>query len=170
MQLLFDDSRRFEGKVIAGTGHRPDKLGGYNNAVLKRLTDLARAYLKRETPDFVISGMALGWDTALAVAAIELDLKLIAAVPFKGQESRWQKVDRDTYQHILTQCHLVEIVCSGGYSAEKMQTRNAWMVDNCNILAALWDGTKGGTGNCLEYARKQKVETHNLWKSWVKYK
>ncbi|PAD70641.1 hypothetical protein CHH83_02225 [Bacillus sp. 7586-K] len=36
-----------------------------------------------------------------------------------------------------------------------MQKRNEWMVDNSDYVIAVWDGTKGGTGNCVKYAQKQ---------------
>jgi uncharacterized phage-like protein YoqJ len=34
-----------------------------------------------------------------------------------------------------------------------MQIRNEWMVDRCDKLIAVWDGSKGGTGNCVDYAK-----------------
>lgn len=155
--------------IIAATGHRPEKLGGYSNTVRERLTDLAVAYLSRHNPTQVISGMALGWDTAIALAAIKLNIPLIAAVPFKGQESRWQLPDRERFNHILSKASDVVIVSNGGYSAAKMQVRNVWMVDHCDRLLALHDGSAGGTGNCVNYATG-KVPVDNVWKSWVKYK
>lgn len=33
--------------ILAATGHRPDKLGGYSDEVLSRLTQFADAYFKR---------------------------------------------------------------------------------------------------------------------------
>jgi uncharacterized phage-like protein YoqJ len=35
-----------------------------------------------------------------------------------------------------------------------MQDRNIWMVDHCDALIAVWDGTSGGTANCVRYAQK----------------
>jgi uncharacterized phage-like protein YoqJ len=35
-----------------------------------------------------------------------------------------------------------------------MQVRNEWMVDHCNDLLAVWDGSDGGTGNCVRYAQR----------------
>jgi len=35
-----------------------------------------------------------------------------------------------------------------------MQKRNEYMVDNADIVIAVWDGTKGGTCNCVRYAKK----------------
>jgi hypothetical protein len=79
--------------TIAATGHRPDKLvNQYDEASLARLTEFAATCLKQLAPDFVISGMALGWDQAIAEAAVSLDIPLIAEIPFPGQPSRWPVV------------------------------------------------------------------------------
>ena len=75
--------------IVAATGHRPDKLGGYGEAVRDRLIDGAMRYMEQEKPDEVISGMALGWDQAWAIAAIRLGIPLICALPFEGQFSKW---------------------------------------------------------------------------------
>jgi hypothetical protein len=32
------------------------------------------------------------------------------------------------------------------------------MVDRCDIVIAAWDGSRGGTGHCVEYARHKKKE------------
>lgn len=157
------------GLVLAGTGHRPDKLGGYGADVAKRLVDLARAALTKYHPDEVISGMALGWDTALALAAIELGIPLTAAVPFEGQERKWQPEQQDLFRAILARATNVVIVSAGGYGAWKMQVRNEWMVDRATGVLALWDGSTGGTGNCIAYARTREVEIVNLWAAWERY-
>ncbi len=34
-----------------------------------------------------------------------------------------------------------------------MDKRNKWMVDNCDLLIAVWNGTSGGTANCVNYAK-----------------
>lgn len=156
-------------KVLAGTGHRPDKLGGYGAEVSARLVDLARAALVKYQPDEVISGMALGWDTALALAAIELGIPLTAAVPFEGQERKWRPEQQEVFRAILARATTVVIVSPGGYAVWKMQVRNEWMVDRATGLLALWNGSGGGTGNCIEYARTRQVEIVNLWAAWERY-
>jgi len=156
-------------KVLAGTGHRPDKLGGYGARVSARLVDLARVVLVKHRPDEVISGMALGWDTALALAAIELGIPLTAAVPFEGQERKWRPEQQEQFRAILALATTVVIVSPGGYAVWKMQTRNEWMVDRATGVLALWNGSGGGTGNCIEYARTRHVEIVNLWAAWERY-
>ena len=41
------------------------------------------------------------------------------------------------------------------YKPYLMQKRNQYMVDKANNLIAVWDGTSGGTGNCIKYAQSQ---------------
>lgn len=156
--------------VICGTGHRPNKLGGYGPDVFARLVDLATKAIKKYQPSSVISGVALGWDMALASAAIDLGVPFTAAVPFEGQETRWPETNRSIYRQSLSKATKVVYVCDPGYAAWKMQRRNEWMVDNASLVLALWDGSPGGTGNCAEYAHRIAKPVVNLWESWIKYK
>lgn len=156
--------------VVAGTGHRPEKLGGHSEQIHQRLRDLARAALIHYGPSKVISGMALGWDTALAEAALDLGIPLVAAVPFAGQESRWPAASQERYRAILARATEVVIVSMGSYGVWKMQVRNEWMVDRCDKLLTLWDGSEGGTGNCVAYAKRVQREMAHLWSTWLKYR
>lgn len=42
----------------------------------------------------------------------------------------------------------------GRYNPYKLQIRNEYMVDNADVVIAVWDGSKGGTCNCVNYAKK----------------
>lgn len=109
-----------------------------------------------------ISGMAIGADTLYAAAVLRAklmgrdDIRLIAAVPFEGQDSKWPPSSCKIYRGILNQADHVEYVCPPGYAAWKMQKRNEWMVDRAeHEVLGLWDGrNKGGTWNCIQYARR----------------
>lgn len=102
--------------------------------------------------------MALGVDQIAASAAIELDIPFIAAVPFLGQEKMWPTQSQDFYNLLISAAEDVVIVCDGDYSPQKMQTRNKWMVDKCDVLIAVFDGTPGGTKNCVDYAISKEKE------------
>lgn len=158
--------------IIAGTGHRPDKLPvpgvePYSVAHLDRLTEFAMHALL-EYPDLrkVLSGMAQGWDMALARAAIKLGIPLHAAVPFKGFEARWPTDAQRMYHLTLGQAQHVTIVSPGGFTAHKLQVRNEFLVKQSYLLLALWDGTSGGTANCLDFAAEWGREHRNLWPDW----
>lgn len=149
--------------IIAATGHRPNKLGGYSPHAFNRLCDVARAYLMEKRPQGVISGLALGWDQAWAITALELSIPVHAAIPFEGQESQWPESSRLFWAGIVGECTSVTFVCEPGYAAWKMQKRNEWMVERCHRVAALWDGSSGGTGNCIAFARDFPRPIDNLW-------
>jgi hypothetical protein len=156
-----------EPRIYSGTGHRPDELGGYGEDTMEKLTDFAVSILPTWEPDKIISGMALGWDQALARAAHLLGFPWIAAVAFKGQESIWPKASQIAFHDLLSKATEVVIVCEGGYEPWKLQKRNEWMVDHCTDILALWNGVRdGGTYNCIEYARKVGRPVHNLWPGW----
>lgn len=161
--------------IIAGTGHRPKSLrigalDGYHPAVLSRLTDLARAALQRRAPTLTISGMALGWDTALVQASLDLGIPFDAYLPFAGQELRWPAPAQRRYHELLARARRVVIVSEGGYDVEKMHIRNERMVDDSDFLLALWDGfPKGGTFRCVEYAIQVNRAHDNLWRFWIRH-
>jgi uncharacterized phage-like protein YoqJ len=151
--------------IIAGTGHRPDKLGGYENRTRLALGGLATEYLAQKRPDLVISGMALGWDQALAGAAVALEIPFLAIIPFEGQERKWPEDARARYKRLLAAATEV-IVISPWPSTKAMQLRNEAMVDRCDRVVALWDGSWGGTFNCVKYAEKKRVPIDHLWDRW----
>lgn len=154
--------------IVAATGHRPEKVGGYSDAAFNHLVLLAKQHLRTERPREMIVGMALGWDQAVAQACVDLDIPYTAAVPFEGQEELWPVASRSKYKRLLTWASRVEIVTER-YTmpvARALQVRNEWMVDRCETVLALWDGTFGGTHNCILYAEKQRRPIVNLWEKF----
>jgi uncharacterized phage-like protein YoqJ len=147
-------------KFLGATGHRPNKLGDCTG-----LTEFAKHQM-RDYIGPVISGMAQGWDTAWALAALDLGLQLTAAVPFPGQDDGWRPGDRALYRHILSRCVLVKII-KPMYEVGVYQRRNEWMVDHSFKMVALWNGTRGGTANCIRYAERRKVPVVNLWDEYI---
>lgn len=152
--------------IIAATGHRPPKLGGYGADVRRALEALAFEYLMRQRPTSVISGMALGWDQAFAIAACQYGIPFTAAVPFEGQHLRWPIESQRRFEWLLSKAAVVKII-SDHLSNHTMQARNEWMVDQANKMCALWDGSFGGTFNCLRYAKKVQRPVDNLWSRWI---
>jgi uncharacterized phage-like protein YoqJ len=158
--------------TVAGTGHRPDRLGlGYDAKSEELLTDFAAIQLGKlrlSAPlNRVISGFAQGWDQALARAAICLDIPVTAAIPFAGQEAKWPAVAQADYQRLLEKCERVVVVSEGPYAAWKFTKRDEFMVDNAHHILALYD-EKGnsGTGITVAYAATKEKSVTNLWKAW----
>ena len=104
----------------------------------------------------LISGMALGIDTLFAEIAINMKFPFIAAIPCWEQDKVWPVKSKELYGNLLANklCNIYQVY-SGPYNNSCMQLRNQWMVDNCDLLIAVWDGTPGGTANCVKYAEAQ---------------
>lgn len=148
--------------IVAATGHRPDKIGGYDYYAPQRvwIREQLRTALVDLHADKTISGMALGVDQDFAQVSIELAIPFVAAMPFIGQEDRWPESSRKYFDWLLERADEVVIVSPGGYGAFKMQIRNKWLVDNSDALVAVWDGSSGGTGNCMTYAKDVNAFVH----------
>lgn len=154
--------------ILAATGHRPDKLGGYNSTLSVLRTDLIMDWMETRAVERGITGMALGWDQDFALACYELGIPYTAAVPFEGQESQWPQKSRLIYNWLMNRAADIVVVSPGAYNAGKMLARNVWMVDECTHLLALYDGTQGGTQHCLKYAREWEKPVVNLWDVYMK--
>jgi uncharacterized phage-like protein YoqJ len=151
-------------KTWCFTGHRPNKLYGYdrNNAGNLQLCFAIRDAVKylhlTHGIDTFISGMALGWDIWAALEVLELKetypIKLICVIPCKGHSDKFQNFDKLLYNVIISKADYIHNVTGIKYFPQCMQIRNEWMVNNSNGQIAGWDGTKGGTFNCIQYANK----------------
>lgn len=148
-------------KMILGiTGHRPNKLGGYNNKTNRSAAIKANLFVffKSQKPEWLVSGMALGVDQWAVEVALELGIKVKAFIPCAGQEKLWPAKAQEEYHELLAQ-----IVLAGGnviqlsndpYRKELMHARNGSIVEVADTMLAVWDGSPGGTGNCVWQAKK----------------
>lgn len=152
-------------RIISGTGHRPPKLGGYSDVVFNNLVELCELFIEIKSPDKIISGVALGFDLALATASVNKKIPFIAAIPCRNQSYRWNKEDQLKYKDLLNKSYDQKII-SENYTNTCMQERNVWMIDNSNEVVALFDGSSGGTKNCILYAETKNVPIFNMWSIW----
>lgn len=143
---------------VSITGHRPEKI---QNPLLvqKRLQEAyedLRAYR-------VIQGMAAGVDLWSAREAFLANIPFICAVPWRGHAPR--KIDSVAYAMALKNAEEVHYVNDAeDYPGPWVyQQRNEWMVDRADTVIAVWDGgEKGGTWNCVRYARKKGVPIYRI--------
>jgi uncharacterized phage-like protein YoqJ len=157
------------------TGHRPPKTGGYDNdnPIMRNIRDWLRVRVGMAYEAGIrtfISGMALGVDQVAAEVVLEYksagcdDIKLVAAVPFDGQECRWPVASQRYYTRLIQLADECVVVCAGGYAAWKMQVRNKWMVDRSRLVLAVWDGSLGGTANAVHYAYTREPRKPVVWR------
>lgn len=147
------------------TGHRPDKLAGYNVNVpfYDRLRHRLIRIIERSLDNYEIvechSGMALGADTVWAQAIVECQqkygtnrIRFIADIPDMKQSSHWiSKADRDRWKELVDQADEVRQYAHqnvGKSYAYILNQRNIGMIKACDILIAVYNGdATGGTAN-----------------------
>lgn len=148
---------------ICITGHRPDKLWGYN--IMTRnyiaLKNKFKELLVKYECDELYDGMALGTDMVCAMAAIELrnegyNIKLHCAIPCKNHSSLWNDDDKMLYDSIIKQADMVTLVTDSVYTGSYLlKKRNEFMVDNTEQVIAVWNGSASGTSSCINYAKRK---------------
>ncbi len=155
--------------TICFTGHRPKGVPwGYNENAQSCLK--FKRYMKElliqkidEGYTYFIVGMALGIDMIVAEILLELkgeyDIIIECAIPCLNQESRWIKHQQIRYMDILNKCEKITYVSNIEYTNECMQKRNEYMVDNSDLVVAVWNGTPSGTLNTINYAKSKNKNT-----------
>lgn len=155
--------------VLGVSGHRPQRLGGYTDRAFELLVAVAIEHIVRIAPQQVITGMALGWDQAVAEACVRRRIPFWAAVPFRGQESQWPAASQGKYHGLLHHAQGITVVSEGGYSPDKMMARNKWIVDHSTQLLVCWDGVednRGGTFHAVRVTRQQNKPIVNAYPDW----
>lgn len=150
--------------IVGVTGHRGVKQEP------GELDRFARLFVALSGAEKIISGMALGWDMAVAKAALDLDVPLIAAVPFPQQADQWAMADRVQWLRCLNAAETVNI---GGpcFDTRLYLDRNKWIVDHSSRLGALYDGRGyGGTRHCVLYAEAEGCRVDPLWDRWQRFR
>ena len=145
------------GKATAVTGHRPQHLSGsQRDWIIQELDRL----IEKMQPSWGITGMALGVDTWYAEACLRAGVPFHAYVPFTGQEQRWRADDKTRYWQLLEKAEVVQVICDPPVTdqdaIQAMFARNEAMVDDAEVLIAVWNGKRsGGTFGCYNYALKK---------------
>ena len=154
--------------VLAFTGHRPEKLPWGSDESDPRCAALKKQILEAvrtaagEGYDSFQCGMARGCDLYFAEAVLSLGLRLEAYLPCPSQTRAWSESDRARQTELLLRCAAVYMV-EQSYSPGCMLRRNQKMVDAADFLLTVYDGSPGGTGATVDYAKRLGKPVTGLW-------
>ena len=179
--------------TIAFTGNRTLTSPNVKHALaLKmKICDLLYATLEREYLEngynTYLCGMALGFDTIAALVTTQLkrkykDIRLIAVIPFVGQESKFSDHDKSVYKHLLAGADSVVVVSSDEYSNKEPNNpsstqintpsnapthaayhkRNDFLIANSSKIIAYHNGKpRSGTASTIRKAMEQGITVVN---------
>lgn len=159
--------------VLAATGHRPKDIftkDHYSSTNKRALVNFVKERIKEiqttSNVTKIISGGALGWDQAIAWAAVELKIPFIMALPFPDMDSKWVEDSKKEFKMLLDRASEV-VTLEKEYSNKAYYTRDKYMVDNCDLLIAFYNGSdSGGTAITIKYAESVNKKILNVWDQW----
>lgn len=167
--------------TIVGTGSRSlvEQEGRFWMVLAYLIELLERAKAKHGENLLVISGMAEGFDEALAKAAMANDIHLLAAIPNRGYSKYYWKnhslTGEDRFKEfqeladyanstggVIYTCGCVKnqpAKCGHWDGRIYNFQRNSWMVDQADIVW-VYDPSSKGTAHAYGLARKAGIRTH----------
>ena len=157
-------------KKCCFTGYRPQKLrylSEQNSEEYQRLYRLLTKLIKAavaEGYDYFISGFAQGVDLMAAEIVISLrnegaEITLEAALPAMNQTDRWNDFDKGVYFVLLDKADHRKCV-EQKMTKHSCLKRDAYMVNQADLVIAVYDGKRGGTDYTVRLAREKN---RNLW-------
>ncbi len=153
-------------QICAFTGLRPEKLPvltdttSHEYAVLRqRIKNEVYRLITEDNVSTFLCGMARGIDLICGRIVLELkeqhpDITIESVIPYEEQAAAWSESDRDEYFDIAEHCD-IETMLQTQYTRGCLQKRNRYLVDNADIVLAVWNGTSGGTAYTVSYAQKK---------------
>lgn len=129
---------------VALTGHRPERLRGHEAEVREwieqqfKTNNFSKAYC----------GMAQGADQIFGSVAKENDIPIVCCLPFP------KKKYHPFEEYLMDGAWIY--TAGQEYNKQNYFIRDKYMVDQSDVLLAVWDGIEfGGTYNTIKYAKEQ---------------
>lgn len=134
---------------IAVTGHKPQRLKGQEKKISQWIHDEVRKLSLKEPITAAYTGMAWGVDQLFAIQCLLLNIPIYCVFPYYRENFTY----RETY---ALDKAFNYIFLQDKYSKDSYYKRDCWMVDNCDVLIAVWDGIpQGETYQTIEYAKQK---------------
>ena len=153
--------------IFGVTGHRDVEQ---EPGELHRFARLSVARMVCDGASTVITGMARGWDLAVAQACVDLRVPFWAAVPFWRQAEHWKAVDKALWHALIVKCQHCEVGSTLAIN-ESYWNRNRWIVDQSEQLWSFYDGrVPSGNRHCTLYAEQAGRKVVPLWQDWLEFR
>lgn len=150
--------------VVGVTGHKPDKLGGYKpSPVHARVINDLTNKIRELKPDYVVTGMDLGVGQWTAEICRTLGIPFVAALPYFNMEQRWPELQKVKFNNLLAAAYQRYYITQDEYKPGAVSKRNKWIVDSCQVLVAVFDGSEGNTSNCVSQAEIRGMPIHRIF-------
>lgn len=149
---------------LMGTGSRSMLTNPHRVDIYNSLKDWVLAFREQHPGLVLISGMAEGWDEAVAKIGMREGIPYIAAVPNQGYgDYYWRRKTQTgenrihTFNTLLAHAKEVVYVCDTLYvdGVHSNFVRNSWMVDRTNEAVAYMAHSSGTRDAIAKLAAKK---------------
>ena len=153
-------------KSVCFSGHRIVPFAKQNEMMRLLRNEITKSY--NEGYRCFYCGMAIGFDLLSAKATLSLktelpQIKIIAVLPFREQNEKWNEKNKVEYETILKKVDDVVIV-SDHYHQRCFLQRNDYMIQRSSRLIAFYDGKfRGGTFYTYRKAKFMGLEIINIY-------
>ncbi|MFI3317949.1 MAG: SLOG family protein [Rikenellaceae bacterium] len=157
--------------TVAFTGYRLSKLlRGGDMSALESIAGECRLRLEQLYADgyrCFLSGMSSGFDLIAAEQVLLLKrrqkgVRLVAVVPFVGQESGYSAEDRSVYERVLSHSDEVVVLHEAYQGNFQYLKRNDYLLDHASALLCYYDGQRGGTMYTYNRAVARSMRVVNI--------
>lgn len=159
------DRRLPPGRLVLVAGLRPGQLGGYDanpisDGVRARLAETLAGMVAVDGALTVVSGLRLGTEMLGAEAALDLDLPLVAVLPYPDPDKPWPASSRTHFAHMLRRAqHVITLEerspTSKQLAGAALGRRDAWLAAQVDAAVVVWDHEDDATGRLVASLERQ---------------
>ncbi|TXC93239.1 DUF1273 domain-containing protein [Metabacillus litoralis] len=161
-------------KVVTVSGYKSFELGIFKNddqavTYIKKAIQKSLNSLIEEGLEWVIISGQMGVELWAAEVVFDLqlecpDLKLAILTPFLNQESKWNEINREYYEFIVSQADFVESITKREYESPlQFRQKNEFLINKSDGLLLVYDDEKQGSPKFLMDVAKKKQEVNNYY-------
>ncbi|GII53265.1 hypothetical protein Pth03_16540 [Planotetraspora thailandica] len=153
--------------AIGITGHRllPEQ------ARICAMQEIRALLACQPKPVIGLSSLAEGSDRLFVEILLQAGGTLHAVLPFRGYENTFEGAAREAFDRLLADAQTVTTLDFAEPDDAAYDAAGRFVVDNCNLLVAVWDGKParglGGTADAVAYAYKRSKEIVVIWPEGV---
>lgn len=167
-------------KVLTISGYKSFELGIFKNddqavQYIKRAIEKSLVGFVEDGLEWVIISGQMGVELWAAEVVFDLqlnypELKLAILTPFLNQESKWNEVNKEYYEFILSQADLVDSITKREYeSPVQFRQKNQFLIKKSDGLLLVYDEEKQGSPKFLLETARQKANSGNYFISLINF-
>lgn len=116
------------------------------------------AAMEQLRPTKALTSLAAGTDQLFAAVALQIRCTLVSVIPFEGYDELLEGDARRMFRFLREASEIKRLALQLPESEAYLRA-GQYVVDNCDVLFAVWDGKPaggiGGTADIVNYARSK---------------